>query len=231
MTYPGFASALRDWVPALVATTLAMSGTAFADDTTPPAAPPAEQNSAWVKVCGTDQNKQQVCNVSQILLSPTGSVIASLSLQPGSDKKVAVGVFVPLGFVIPAGVTLAIDGDKKAVAQFTICVPGSPGAPGAPDQPAGCVARADLTDDFVALLRKGTKVSLVLADAQGQPIPIDMTLDGFGKAYDGDGLDPVAARAAEVSQSKQLQDDARAAFQRLMDKQKQGGAAAPAPTK
>jgi len=131
---------------------------------------------------------------------------------------------VPLGFVIPAGVTLTVDGDKKATAQFTICIPPNT------DGPAGCAARADVDDTFITAMRKGNKLGLVLANTAGQAIPIEMSLVGFAKVYDGEGLDPVAARAMEVEQSKQLQDDARAAFQRMLEKQQaESGVAAPAP--
>ena len=58
---------------------------------------------------------------------------------------------------------------------------------------------------------------------------IKLSLAGFAKSYDGQGIDPVAARAQEAEQSKPLQDAARAAAQRLIDKQQQAVGAAPAP--
>jgi invasion protein IalB len=138
-----------------------------------------------------------------------------------AEDKIAVGAFVPLGFVIPAGVQFAVDGEAKAAAQFTICVPPSS------DGPAGCAARAELTTEFVDTLRKGNKLAIVLANTAGQVIPIEMTLIGFSKTYDSEGLDPVAARAFEVEQSRQLQDDARAAFQRMIERQQAETGTAP----
>jgi invasion protein IalB len=44
-------------------------------------------------------------------------MIGSFSIEPKPDKKIGIGAFVPLGFVIPAGVTLAVDGEKKAVSS------------------------------------------------------------------------------------------------------------------
>ena len=220
-----FCGARSKLLPLLAAMILLPAAALAEDAATTAAAPPAagavppQEQSAWVKIC--DPNNATVCNVSQVLLAKNGSVIASFSLQPAPDKKIAVGAFVPLGFVIPAGVTLTIDGEKKGVAAVTICVPPTS------DGPAGCAARADLTDDFIAALRKGNKLGLVLANGAGQPIPIELTLIGFAKAYDGEGLDPVAARAREVEQSKQLQEDARAAFQRMVEKQRQESGTAP----
>ncbi len=58
-----------------------------------------------------------------------------------------------------------------------------------------------------------------------------MTLIGFSKTFDSEGLDPVAARAMEVEQSRELQEDARAAFQRMIERQQaeSGAEAPPAP--
>jgi invasion protein IalB len=175
---------------------------------------PEAGDSQWFKVCAPGEaGEPQRCNISYALVAQNGSLIASFSIQPLPDNKIAVGAFVPLGFVIPAGVQLAVDGEAKAKAEFTICVPPSS------DGPAGCAARADLGEDFISALRKGNKLAIVLANTAGQPIPIEMTLIGFSKTYDGEGLDPVAARAFEVEQSRQLQDDARAAFQRMIERQ------------
>lgn len=223
MTYSGITGALR---------TLALAGALLApaiawgqDAPAPaPAAPAgAAPDTPWIKICGEDaQTKTKRCNVNNVLLAQNGSVVASLSIQPGEGDKISIGAFVPLGFVIPAGIGLYVDGEQKGNAAFTICVPPSS------DGPAGCAARAEVTTDFIAALKKGNKLGLVLANTQGQAIPIEMTLIGFSKTYDGEGLDPVAARAAEVEQSRQLQEDARAAFQRMIEKQQaEQGAASP----
>lgn len=201
----------------LLAATVLLPAAARAQDT------PKPPDTPWVKICALDEQKQQRCNISQVLLAQNGSVIASFSLQPMPDKKIAVGAFVPLGFVIPAGVALTVDGEKKATATFTICVAPSQGGP------AGCAARAELGEDFIAALRKGNKLGIVLANTAGQAIPIEMTLTGFAKTYDGEGLDPVAARAMEAEQSKELQDAARAAFQRMIERQQAETGAAPNP--
>jgi invasion protein IalB len=217
MTHSGITGALC----ALVLAGLAAAPAAVLAQEAAPAAAEATAapqqgtpESPWVKICNADQEAQgQRCNVSQVLLAQNGSVIASFSIQVTPDNKIAAGAFVPLGFVLPAGVGLFVDGEQKATANFTICVPPSS------DGPAGCAARADLSEEFIASLKKGNKLGLVLANTQGQAIPIEMTLIGFSKTYDGEGLDPVAARAAEVEQSRQLQEDARAAFQRMIERQ------------
>lgn len=206
---------------AFFAAALTVPAIAFGQEAEAPAATP-EAESPWVKICNQDEaSGEQRCNISYVLLAPNGSLVASLSLQPLPDNKVGVGTFVPLGFVLPAGVQLAIDGETKGTAQFTICVPNSQAGP------AGCAARAEVGTDFVDSMKRGNKIAIVLANTQGQAIPIEMTLIGFSKTYDGEGLDPVAARAQEVEQSKQLQDDARAAFQRMIERQQAETGTAP----
>lgn len=223
MTYSGIAGALQ---AVALASAILTPVAAFAQDAAAPApaaaAPASSPDTPWIKICAQDEaTKSQRCNVSQVLLAQNGSVVASVSIQELPENKISVGAFVPLGFVIPAGIGLYVDGEQKGTAAFTICVPPSSGGP------SGCAARADLTQDFIASLKKGNKLGLVLANTQGQPIPIEMTLIGFSKTYDGEGLDPVAARAAEVEQSKQLQEDARAAFQRMIERQQAESGAQP----
>lgn len=197
----------------LLIAALLMPGAVMAQEA---AAPAPASDSPWVKMCGNDpQTNQQRCNVSQVLLAKSGQVVASFSLQPQADNRIAVGAFVPLGFVIPAGIELQVDGKKAGDAQFTICVPPTP------DGPAGCAARADVTTDFVNAMKRGNKLAVVLSNTAGQKIPIELTLAGFTAAYDGEGVDPVAARALEVEQSKRLQEDAQAAFQRMIERQRQ----------
>jgi invasion protein IalB len=212
MKYPEKFGALRSLLFAaavlLPASVSAQEAAAPAEGEAPPPSTP------WVKICANQgEGGSEICNISQVLLAPNGSVIASFSMQPMPDNKIAIGAFVPLGFVIPAGVGLVVDGEAKATAQFTICMPPTQ------DGPAGCAARADLGPEFVDALKKGNTLAIVVANQQGQAIPIEMTLVGFSKTYDGRGIDPVAARAMEVEQSRQLQEDARAAFQRMIERQ------------
>jgi len=212
MKYPLKSGTLRTLLFAAMA---AMPAAAFAQEAEGEAAAPAQSpDTPWVKICAAQgEGGAQICNISQVLLAPNGSVIASFSMQPLPENKIAVGAFVPLGFVIPAGVGLLVDGEAKATAQFTICMPPTQ------DGPAGCAARADLDAAFVEALKKGNKLAIVVANQQGQAIPIEMSLVGFSKTFDGEGIDPVAARAMEVEQSRQLQEDARAAFQRMIERQ------------
>jgi hypothetical protein len=69
----------------------------------------------------------------------------------------------------------------------------------------------------------------VLTNNANQQLPIELSLSGFGKVFDGEGLDPQAAARAAIQKSKEFQDAAKAAAQRMIDKQRQDtGTPAPA---
>ncbi|HVY18588.1 MAG TPA: invasion associated locus B family protein [Bauldia sp.] len=223
MAYFEIGSALRRLAPVAAGLALLVSSAAMAEDAAPAAAaaapaPAAGDNTPWTKTCGTGPDgKTQICNTSQELwLNQDGSVRASLGIQPKADKgKYGIGGFVPLGFIIPAGVVLAVDGQAKATAQFMQC------NPPLQDLPPGCFISAEVGDDFIGALRKGNELALVVTNGNNQQLPIKMSLSGFAKSFDGEGIDPVALRAQQVEKSKQFQDAAKAAAQRMIDKQRQ----------
>jgi invasion protein IalB len=218
MAYLGFERALRGCLPALLAAAIIVPTMAAAQQA---------ETALWTKTCTPNPNnaKEQRCNTGQeVWLNQDGSARASLGIEVKPDKKIGVAGFVPLGFMIPTGVILAIDGEKKGIAQFMQCTPPLQ------DIPPGCFIAAEVTEDFIAGLRKGNKLALVLTNGANQQLPIELSLVGFAKAYDGEGLDPVAARAQQVEKSKQFQEAAKAAAQRMIDKQRQEtGQPAPAP--
>jgi invasion protein IalB len=183
----------------------------------PVAAAPAGGTPLWTKTC--EQNpttKQPVCNTGQeIWLNNDGSVRASFGIQLRPDKKYSIAGFVPLGFIIPAAVQITIDGDKKGIAQFMQCNPPLQSVP------PGCFVAGEVDDDFIAAMRKGTKMALVVTNNANQQLPIELSLNGFGKAFDGDGMDPQAAAREAIQKSKEFQDAAKAAAQRMIDKQRQ----------
>jgi invasion protein IalB len=217
MAYLGSKGALRGCLPAVLAAMVIVPTMAAAQQAEAP---------LWTKTCTPNPNnpKEQRCNTGQeVWLNQDGSARASLGVEVKPDKKIGIAGFVPLGFMIPTGVILAVDGEKKGVAQFMQCTPPLQ------DIPPGCFIAAEVNEDFVAGMRKGNKLALVLTNGANQQLPIEMSLVGFAKAYDGEGLDPVAARAQQDQKSKQFQEAAKAAAQRMIDKQRQETGQPPAP--
>jgi Invasion associated locus B (IalB) protein len=69
--------------------------------------------------------------------------------------------------------------------------------------PDRCIAEAPLTDALVAALKKGGDLTLTSINFQNKPNPIKISLNGFGAALDGPGIQPSDLEA----RNKKLQDE------------------------
>jgi invasion protein IalB len=158
----------------LVGLMVASVPTAFAQQT--PAAP-GGMPKGWFKVCGKEQDFD-ICNVQNQVLAQTGQMLTAVQLAEfkGKVNRRALQVSVPVGRLLPAGVTMQIDGNKPTKLEFTTCFQDR------------CVADAPLTDAIVAALKKGTDLTLTTYNFQNQPSPIKVSLQGFTGAYDGEAM-------------------------------------------
>jgi invasion protein IalB len=217
---PSFLSGARRLAVALVmvampAVAMAQDQPAEGDAAAPAAAAPPQPNLPWIKVCGTDPGtKKEACVMTQEIRAESGQPIASVTLQQTPDpKKFVLGLALPLGVIIPPGIVINVDTEKKATAQFVICIPGQQ------KNPPACIAQAAVSDEFVASLRKGKTMQLVLTMGQGKTVPVGVTLAGFAKAYDGPGLAKAAAENAQKELAKGLQERAEQARKKLIEQQ------------
>ena len=120
---------------------------------------------------------------------------------------------MPLGFVMPPGIGINVDGEKKATAAYVICIPGQQ------KQPSACIAQVAVSDEFIAALRKGKQLDLMITTTQGKTVPVAVTLAGFAKTYDGPGLDRAAAEGVRQELAKGLQERADEARKKLIEQQ------------
>jgi invasion protein IalB len=165
-----------------------------------PAAAPAPTSgdvAQWVKVCNPQQ--PAMCSVTKDFVSESGPApLATFSVQTTPEpKKYALGILVPLGFVFPPGIPINVDGDKKGTAQYVICLPESPQS-----QAVACIARAEVGEDFIGTMKKGTKLDLQLTGGDGKVVPLTFSLAGFSKSFDGPDM-------GEATVAKQRQEAAR----------------------
>ena len=132
----------------------------------------------WFKICGKEQNFD-ICNVQHQVLAQTGQLLTAVQLAEfkGKVNRKALQVSVPIGRLLPAGITMQIDASKPTKLEFTTCFQDR------------CVADAPLTDAIVAALKKGTDLTLTSYNFQNQPNPIKVSLEGFTGAYDGAPLE------------------------------------------
>lgn len=177
------------------------------------AANPANSESIWIKVCSTDQaSKQKVCITRADLRGENGSFVSSVTIQQvGEEKRYGVGVLMPLGVLLQPGVKLAVDGAALATAQFTICLP----------QPPICVSSVGAQGEFIDAFKKGGKLTMTAQNSQGKEVNLDVSLVGFSKVFDGEGIDPQQAEARQKELNDALQKRAEEARQKLIEQQKQ----------
>jgi len=175
--------------------------------------PPAD--SKWVKVCSEEPtSKKQLCQVIQQLTADTGQFIASVNIQQleGEPKILfAAAVRLPTtGVLVAPGMRTQIDTGKQYEVKYTICFP------------EVCYADMQIDDAFVKAMKAGGQLILIALTQQAQqakPISIPLTLVGFTKAFDGEGIDPLAAKAMRDDLAQSLKAHADEARQKLLDQQ------------
>ncbi|WP_158963529.1 invasion associated locus B family protein [Chachezhania sediminis] len=131
----------------------------------------------WSLACIKTDLETDPCSIMQILNDKSGNSVAEISLfrLEGAGQAVAAAtVIVPLETLLPAQLTIAVDGNKGKRYNYNFC------------NPVGCYAQIGLTADDIAAFKKGSvaKISLVPAPAPDQVVELEMSLAGFTAGYD-----------------------------------------------
>jgi invasion protein IalB len=144
-----------------------------AADATAPAATAASQN--WLKVCDPLPDGQKACIMRQVVLA-NGQFLGSFLLRddPGQESRLLAVAAVPLGVLLPFGLTWQIDGAKPIRVPYMLC------------DPTSCATQLVINEQYVNSLKKGSTLKLTAKNRQNQDLTIDITLAGFTAAYDGD---------------------------------------------
>ena len=137
------------------------------------AANPASQN--WLKVCDPLPDGQQACIMRQVVLA-NGQFLGSFLLRddPGQESRLLAVAAVPLGVLLPFGLTWQIDGAKPIRVPYMLC------------DPTSCATQLVINEQYVNSLKKGNTLKLTAKNRQNQDLTIEITLSGFTAAYDGD---------------------------------------------
>lgn len=130
----------------------------------------------WDLACVKTDRETDPCSMLQIMTDEQGNAVAEISLFRLANRGQAVAgatVVVPLETLLPAQLTIAVDGGGAKRYNYSFC------------NPIGCVAQIGLTEDDVAAFQRGAeaKVSLVPAQAPDQRVEVTMSLSGFTAAY------------------------------------------------
>lgn len=213
---------------AVVATVLLIAAPALAQDAKPadpaaPAAPaaaaPAAQAPAapansgpnvasiqpeWVKLCGPDPaTKKDICQTSRDLRAETGQTLASVAVREEKGGKRMLIMAIPPGMQIQPGIRIVIDEGKPVAGRYSVCFPNV------------CLVEAEVTDALIASMKKGQKLNLQALNVQARGVVFPVGLDGFGKSYDGDPIDPKKFQDEQTSLNEQLKKRAEEARKQL----------------
>lgn len=150
-----------------------------------------QQPQGWFKVCSKQQDID-ICNVQNIMTAQTGQLITGISLieLKGKINRKVFQVSVPSGRMVPPGIGMQIDGGKAQKLDYVLCFPDR------------CIAEAQLSDQLVGSLKKGSSLILTSVNFQNQQNPVKVTLEGFTGAYDG----PPLQQSDIEDRQKKLQD-------------------------
>ncbi|HCP80348.1 MAG TPA: invasion associated locus B family protein [Octadecabacter sp.] len=130
----------------------------------------------WALRCLKVEEGKDPCQMYQLLNDADGNSVAEIAIVvlPGSGQAVAGATIVaPLETLLTEQLTLRVDGGQARRFPFNFCNAG------------GCVTRLGLTEQDVALFRRGAEATLrmVPAAAPDQEVTVTMSLSGFTAAY------------------------------------------------
>lgn len=130
----------------------------------------------WALRCLKVAEGEDPCQMYQLLNDEDGNAVAEIAivLLPDSGQAVAGATIVaPLETSLTEQITMRIDGGQARRFPFDFCNVG------------GCVTRLGLTEQDVALFRRGAAATLTMvpAAAPDQTVTVTMSLSGFTAAF------------------------------------------------
>src|SRR5690606_8868423 len=149
------------------------TGDAPAADATDATPGSASQN--WLKVCDPLPDGQKACIMRQVVLA-NGQFLGSFLLRddPGQESRLLAVAAVPLGVLLPFGLTWQIDGAKPVRVPYMIC------------DPTSCATQLVINEQYVNSMKRGNTLKLTAKNRQNEDLTIEITLAGFTAAYDSD---------------------------------------------
>ncbi|WP_395815811.1 invasion associated locus B family protein [Devosia sp.] len=177
----------------------------------------ADPKNNWLKLCDPLDDGKKVCVMRQVVMSTGGQFLGSFLLRddPGQESRLLAVAAVPLGVLLPFGLTWQIDGGKPVRVPFMLC------------DPSSCATQLVINEAYVNSLKKGGVLKLTAKNRQNKDLVIDINLSGFTSAYDGEANMTFEEFNQESSGSTALQkstDDLAEQLRRRLEE----GQAAPA---
>lgn len=174
---------------------------------------PEPSQTNWTKVCGKDQAaNKEICYTTRDFVSDQGQpVLAAAIYDVKGDATKIVRFLMPLGLLIQPGIRFGVDNAQPVPGRYAICFPN------------GCFAEAQVKDDFINAMKKGTTLNISVQNQTAREVTFAVPLADFAKGFDGAPIDPKVLE----EQQKQLQDELAKRQEELRQRLGGGGAAAP----
>lgn len=133
----------------------------------------ASQN--WLKVCDALEDGQKACLMRQVVVAG-GLFQGSFLLRddPGQESRLLAVASVPLGVLLPFGLSWQIDNAKPVRVPYMLC------------DPQSCSAQLVINEQYINSLKRGSKLTLTAKSRQNEDLNITIDLAGFTATYDGD---------------------------------------------
>lgn len=139
------------------------------------AAAPRDPKQNWLKVCDPLDDGKKACIMRQVVLA-NNQFIGSFLLRddPGQESRLLAVAAVPLGVLLPFGLTWQIDGGKPIRVPFMLC------------DPQSCATQLVINEAYVNSLKKGGVLKLTAKNRQNKDLVVEINLAGFTAVYDGE---------------------------------------------
>jgi invasion protein IalB len=132
----------------------------------------------WGKVCAPTATGAARCNtIKNFAVEPDLPPGVIFSMAEPADGISIMRLLIPLEFLIPTGVGVALDGSDAMRADFILC------------RGAGCFVEAKLDPAALDRVKASKKISLSLFKEGGKEFRLSFPLDDFTAAYDGPPTD------------------------------------------
>lgn len=173
------------------------------DTETAAEAPATKTADNWLKVCDPLDDGKKACIMRQVVLA-NGQFIGSFLLRddPGQESRLLAVAAVPLGVLLPFGLTWQIDGGKPVRVPYMLC------------DPQSCATQLVINEAYVNSLKKGAILKLTAKNRQNKDLVIEIKLAGFTSVYDSE-------TALTFDQFRQETSGANALEQVLQDRAEQ----------
>ncbi|WP_404403948.1 invasion associated locus B family protein [Pelagibacterium halotolerans] len=129
----------------------------------------------WLKVCDELEDGRQACIMRQVVTSGgvfTGSFL--LRDDPSQESRLLAVAAVPLGVLLPFGLTWQIDGGKPVRVPYMVC------------DPQSCAAQLVINEAYIQSLKRGATLKLTAKNRRNEDITININLAGFTAVYDSE---------------------------------------------